>query len=192
MKNRINTVFDASLFNHVSFADKRLFVVDYTEQTASTRSVEVHSTKPDDIEALIIHNPTEINISTSIFTPHCFKDKNGNEPKQCECVMSPECLSGDSWILFIEIKNCKPKNVSKYHKDVKEKIIENVQMFRNKGILDNDKIVYAAVSFPRNAKTDFHKHLIKATEWKQFRDSYKIIVKGTNEITVKNDKRINL
>ena len=190
MKNKIESVFDASKFKYVSYSDKYLYVVDYTERTNSARSVEVHNVKPTDIDALIVNNPTEINISTSIFMPQCFIDENGIEPKQCECVLYPTILSVGSWILFIEIKDCKPKNASDYHKEAKEKIIANVQLFRDKAIIDSDKIVYAVVSFPRKAKTNFHNQFIKTFEQKKFRDDYKIMVKGTNEITIKNEKSI--
>ena len=191
MKSKIDAVFDASKFGYVSFSDNELHVVDYTERTASVRSVEVHNTKPADIHSLIIHNPTEIHTSTSIFTPHCFIDEDGHEPKQCECVMSPTNLTEDAWVLFIEIKDCKPKNASNYHKEAKEKIIANVQLFRDKNILDENKIVYAVASFPRKEKTNFHNHLIKAPEQKLFRDKYKIMIKGTNEVTIKNKKSIS-
>ena len=190
MRNKIESVFDANKFKYVSFSDNCLYVVDYTDKTASVRSVEVHNVKPNDIESLIIHNPTKINISTSIFTPHCFIDENGKEPKQCECVMSPTVLSAHSWVLFVEIKDCKPKNAANYHKDAKEKIIDNVQLFRDKKIIDDNKLVYAVVSFPRKGKTNFHNHLIKTSEQKKFRDDYKIMIKGTNEITIKDEKTI--
>ena len=190
MKNKIESVFDADKFKYVSFSDKQLYVVDYTEKTKSARSVEVHNVKPNDIDALIVYNPTETNISTSIFMPQCFKEHD-KEPKQCECVMYPTVLSTSSWILFIEIKDCKPKNAASYHKEAKEKIIANVQLFREKKIIDNNKVVYAIVSFPRKEKTNFHNHLIKASEWKQFRDNYKIMIKGTNEVMIKNDESIS-
>jgi hypothetical protein len=190
MKSKIEAVFDARKFGYVSFSDKELHVVDYTERTTSARSVEVHNVKPVDIDSLTIFNPTEIDISTSIFKPQCFIGADGKEPKQCECVMSPTILTKDAWILFIEIKDCKPKNVSNYHKEVKEKIIANVQLFRDKNILDENKVVYAVISFPRKEKTNYHNHLIKASEWKRFRDDYKIMIKGTNEVRVKNEKNI--
>ena len=190
MKNKIESVFDADKFKYVSFPDIHLYVVDYTEKTNSAHSVEIHNVKPVDIDALTIYNPTEINISTSIFMPQCFIDENDKEPKQCECVMYPTVLSAISWVLFIEIKDCKPKNAANYHSEAKEKVLANVQLFRDKNIIDIDKVVYAVVSFPRKAKTNFHNHLIKASEWKKFRDDYKIMIKGTNEITIKNEKSI--
>lgn len=104
--------------------------------------------------------------------------------------MSPTNLTENVWVLFVEIKDCKAKNASNYHKEAKEKIIANVQLFRDKRILDANKIVHAVVSFPRKAKTNYHNHLIKASEWKQFRDNYKIMLKGTNEVRVKNERSV--
>ncbi len=104
--------------------------------------------------------------------------------------IQPFYLQINSWLLFVEIKDCKPKNAANYHGEAKEKIIANVQLFRDKKIIDKDKIVYAVVSFPRKARTNFHNHLIKASEWKKFRDDYKIMIKGTNEITIKNERSI--
>ncbi|MCC9018683.1 hypothetical protein [Flavobacterium lipolyticum] len=190
MKSKIDQIFNPEKFIYTSNDSQEIFVADYTERTASVRSVEVHQIKPKDIDSLIINNPTKVNVFTSIFLPQCFIDENGKEPKQCECVMNPTNLHTFSWILFIEIKDCKPSNASNYHKECKEKILENVQLFRDKNIISENKIVYAVVSFPRKAKTNFHNHLIKAPEQKQMRDMHKIIIKGTNEITIKNDRII--
>lgn len=89
MRSRIGGVFKEEFFNFKSNNTNMLYVVDYTERTNSVRSVEIHETQPADISALLINNPDNINISTSIFTSHCFRDDNGDEPKQCECVMNP-------------------------------------------------------------------------------------------------------
>lgn len=190
MKNKIEAVFGAQNFVHVSFSDKELYVVDYTNRTDSIRSVEVLNTKPIDLVPLTVCNPTGMDISTTIFKTQCFLGVDGKEPKQCECVMSPANLTKDAWVLFVEIKDCKPKNISGYHQEAKEKIIANVQLFREKHILEEDKVVYAVVSFPRKEKANYHSHLIPASEWKRFRDDYKIMIKGTNAIRIKDEMRI--
>jgi hypothetical protein len=146
---------------------------------------------PTGIDALFVNNPTKVNISTSIFTPQCFVDTKGKAPKQCECVMYPTVLSTISWILFIEIKDCKPKNAANYHREAKEKILANVQLFRDTKIINVNKVVHAIVSFPRKGKTNFHNHLIKTSEWKKIRNDHKIVIKGTNEVTIKNERSIS-
>ena len=97
----------------------------------------------------------------------------------------------ESWVVFVEIKDCKPKNISNYHKEIKQKFLVNIALFRDKGIIPQNKVVYAIASFPRRGKTNFHNHFIKATEWKQFREKHKVMIKGTNVITVENTTRVS-
>jgi hypothetical protein len=189
MKNRMVNEFGEDKLLHVTTRKAVFYVVDYTEKTHSTRSVEVLETYPTDIDPLTVHNPNPLDITTTIFKPQCFMDGE-KELKQCECVMYLTANTPTSWVVFIEIKDCKPRNASAYHKEIKEKFIVNIDLFRNKEIIPQDKVVYAIASFPRKEKTNFHNHFIKATEWKQFREKHKIMIKGTNEITLKNNERI--
>lgn len=189
MKNRMITEFGEDKLDHVITQKTKFYIVDYTEKTNSVRSVEVLETAPTDIAPLNILNPTSLNITTTIFKPQCFMNE-GKELKQCECVMYLTSNTNQSLIVFIEIKDCKPKNVSNYHKEIKEKFIVNVALFRDKGIIPQDKVVYAIASFLRKEKTNFHNHFIKATEWKQFREKHKVMIKGTNLVTIKNKIRL--
>lgn len=187
MKSKLVSEFSAYKLDHRTTNKDIFYVVDYTEKTKSVKGVDVLEPKPTDIDPLIVHNPKEISITTSIFKSQCFMGADGLELKQCECVMYPTTSTVLTWVLFVEIKDCKPANASVYHKEIKEKFVVNIGFFREKGIIPPKKVVYAVASFPRKGKTNFHNHLIKATEWKKFRDDHKIMIKGTNEITVKND-----
>jgi hypothetical protein len=181
--------FGEDKLGHFITEEEEFYVVDYTEKTNSVRSVEVLETLPTDIDPLIVRNPTSLNITTSIFKPQCFMDGE-KELKQCEGVMYLTSNTHASWVVFIEIKDCKPSRASKYHKEIKEKIITNVTLFREKGIIPQSKVVYAIASFPRKDKTNFHNQLIKAPERKEFRDKYKVMIIGANKITVKNSVSI--
>ena len=189
MKNRMVAEFGEDKLGHFTTEKEEFYVVDYTEKTDSARSVEVLETLSTDIDPLVVLNPAPFDITTTIFKPQCFMDGD-KEFKQCECVMYLTTNTDTSWVVFIEIKDCKPKNASDYHKEIKEKFIVNIDLFREKGIIPQDKVVYAIASFPRKEKTNFHNHFIKATEWKQFREKHKIMIKGTNKITVKNSVSI--
>jgi hypothetical protein len=57
-------------------------------------------------------------------------------------------------------------------------------------IIANNKLVYANISFPRKNKADFYNHLIKPWESKEFRDKYRISIKGTNTLRIKNNQAI--
>lgn len=184
--------FGEDKFRHFTTEKMKFYVVDYNEKTKKTdlpRSVEILETIPTDIAPLIVYNPILLDITTTIFKPQCFM-YGEKELKQCEAVMYLTANTPASWVVFIEIKDCKPKNASDYHKEVKEKFTVNIDLFREKGIIPQEKIVYAIASFPRKEKTNFHNHFIKATEMKQFREKHKIMIKGTNEITVKNNEKI--
>ena len=181
--------FGEDKLGHVTTKKTEFYVVDYTEKTFSSRSVEVLETFPTDIDPLIVHNPKSLDITTTIFKPQCFM-YGEKELKQCEGVMYLSANTPASWVVFIEIKDCKPKNASDYHKEIKKKFTVNIDLFREKGIIPQEKIVYAIASFPRKEKTNFHNQFIKATEMKQFREKHKVMIRGTNEITVKNNEKI--
>jgi hypothetical protein len=190
MKNKIAQVFDKDKLEHQTGINfPQIHVIDLTERTKGLQNMEIHDHKTNDIDTLLIENPN-LDISATLFKPQCFMDETGQEPDNCEGVFYLSDSYAQTWVLFIEIKDCKPKNVSNYHQDIKDKFIVNVKLFRDKGIIAQNKVVYAVASFPRIEKTNFHSHLIKASEWKQFRDKYKIMIKGTNEITIRNEKSI--
>jgi len=189
MRNKLNAHFGEEKLVHTIKDKEEFYVVDFTERTKSARSVEVLETP--EIDPLTVKNSTELSITTSIFKPQSLVDANNKEIKQCECIMYPTQNNDSTWIIFVEIKDCKPNNAGGYHKEVKEKIITNVGFFREKGIIDSDKVVYAVVSFPRKDKTNFHYKLISPPEQKHLRDTYKIMIKGTNKISVINDRKIS-
>jgi hypothetical protein len=186
MRNRLVDKFGEDKLEHITTQKTEFFIVDYTEKTNSLRSVEVMEILPTDIDPLNVFNPKPLKITTSIFKPQSFMDGE-RELKQCEAVMYLTTNTTESWVVFIEIKDCKPRNVSDYHKEIKEKFIANIGLFRDREIIPKNKVVYAIASFPRKGKINFHNHFIKATEWKQFREKHKIMIKGTNELTVKNN-----
>lgn len=190
MKNSLSATFNEGKIVHQGLYSDEIHVVDYTNRTQSKKAVNAHCIKPVDIETLKISNPTKVHVTISIFKPQCFMGDDGKELKQCECVIYPTSYTNDKWLVFIEIKDCKPKNIYNYFKDIKEKFIVNVGLFRDKGIIDREKVVYAIASFPQRNKTSFHSHMIKPPEVKKFLDKYKITIKGTNEIHIKNSKSI--
>jgi hypothetical protein len=190
MKNDLIRKFGEDKITHQGYWSDELHIVDYTERTKSKRAVEVHCIKPTDIDSLKIANSTKLHITTSIFKPQWFIGDDGKEPKQCECVLYPTTYTKNTWILFLEIKDCKPKNVSKFYQEIKDKVLVHVNLFRDQGIIEPNKVVYAVASFPRRNKTSFHDLFITPPEVKNFRDKHKIIIKGTNEITIKNDYAI--
>jgi len=136
-------------------------VADFSERTGKARGVEVHTTLPSDpadyetpMDCTSFINVSSMDIDFNIFNDNQFKDEQGKDLRHCECCIYPSVNNDRSWIVLLEIKDCKPKNISVYKNDVIEQIISTANIFRNKNIITSHK-VYGVVSFPKS-KTSFN------------------------------------
>ena len=165
----------------------QIHVVDLTERTKGRQGIEIFPEKPNDIDTLLIENPN-LDVSATFFKPQCFRDEYGVEPDNCEGVFYLTNSTDNTWVLFLEIKDCLPKNIGNYFDKAQKQIIKVVEIFREKKIIAQNKNVYANISFPRRNKTDYYNQLIKNP--KDFRDKYKIILRGTNRLIIKSSTTI--
>ena len=165
----------------------KIYITDLTQSTKGKEGVKIFSEKPPNIDTLLIENP-ELNITATFFKPLCFRDEHGKEPENCEGVFYLTNSTDHTWVLFLEIKVCKPKNISDYFEKAKKQIINVVKIFRKKNIIARNKIVYANISFPRRNKTDYYNQLIKNPKY--FRDNHKIILRGTNHLKIESSTTI--
>mgnify|MGYP001402785673 FL=1 len=91
---------------------------------------------------------------------------------------------------FVEIKDCKSKNISVYKDKVKIQIISTVQMFRDKGIIEKQR-VYGVISFPRKNKVSFNQTIFDdATEYKKLHQKFKIRFLPTNYISIVDERKL--
>lgn len=116
-----------------------LYLADFSERTQKTRGVEVHNTIPScpdnpdrEMDCVRLYNPTCIGIEFNIFDDHQFKDEHGNDLRHCECCIFPSENHNKSWVVMLEIKDCKPKNISDYKDDVVQQIISVTNIFVKK------------------------------------------------------------
>jgi hypothetical protein len=188
MKNKLDAILPSGKLTHSEYSGDEIYIADYTSRTQSDRNSEVSCVKPENMDVLSLKNSEHLNITASIFGKQCFMDEQNKEISHCECVLSPTESSHNTWVLFVEIKDCKPKNVSKHIAYAKEQIVRTVQLFRDKSILEMDKKVHAVISFPRN-KTDFY-HKIPQQENRDFIKQHKIIMRATNTLSIKNGTNI--
>ena len=190
MKNKIASIFgEDKLVNKTDINFPQIHVMDLTERTQSAKGLEIYNTKPDDMDTLLIENPG-LDISATFFKPQCFVNESGKELDNCEGVFYLSNSNEQTWVLFIEIKDCKSKNISQYFKKTKAQVINVVQIFRDKNILSPNKKVYANISFPRRNKKEYYNQLIQVGEKKEFIERYKIIIRGTNKLKIKNEQII--
>ena len=188
MKNKIIAALGNDRLDHRDHITyPQIYVMDWTQRTSGATGLEIHASKPQNIPALLIENPN-LDITATFFKPHCFIDEDGYEPDNCEGVFYLTDSTDETWVLFVEIKDCKSKNISTYYSKTKEQIIKVVAIFRARNIIAQNKKVYANISFPRSDKINYYNQLIKNP--KEFRDKHKIILRGTNTLRIKNNTSI--
>jgi hypothetical protein len=152
--------------------------------------MKIYSTPRDGIATLLIENPNLVDITATFFKPQCFRDEHGYEPDNCEGVFYLSNSTNETWVLFLEIKDCDKGNIADYFSKAKMQIKQTVQIFRDKKIITLYKKVFANVSFPRTGKMNYFNHFIKNFERKKFLDDHNIFIKGTNKLVIDNDKKI--
>jgi len=191
MRNRILAAYPDSTFGKTDATT--IYVADFSKRTNKARDVEIHDVQPKDpndntidMDCCIVVNGNELQIDYNVFKDNQFKNEEDEDMKHGECCLFPSTNDERTWILFIEIKDCKGSRISKYKQDVKDKLILNVGEFRKHGIILNNK-VYGVVAFPRK-KTAFNEMIVSdPIEYKKFYKEYGIHFAAVNDISIKDD-----
>lgn len=187
MKNKLFEQFPTSKF--VDSSASVIYMADFSKRTNSVRAVEICENSapltPDgskDMDCLSIMNHNGCLLTFNIFDDNQFTDDLGNTLKHPEaCLFIQDNLN---WICFIEIKDCKPKNVTTYNSEIKEKMKVCKQCLLDVNILQTSHKVYALASYPRK-KTSFDDSIFNDTfEVKRLYDETGIIFIASNSISV--------
>lgn len=173
-----------------------IYIADFSERTQSVRGIEVHNTQPISpenpccvMDCALLQNPSQIDIDVNIFDNNQFKDKQGNDLRHCECCIFPSENHDNSWVIMLEIKDCKPKNISSYKDDVIEQIISATNIYRQKNIITNHK-VYGVVSIPRK-KVSFNNTIFgMPPEYTSLMKQHKIFFAASNVIEITDNSSI--
>ena len=197
MKSRILTAYPYSQFKQGNAPV--FYIADFTERTKSLRKVEIYATIPltpdetQNMDCLTVNNPKTLTIEFNVFDDNQFKDEEGRDIQHCECCLFPTANNDIPWLAFVEIKDCKPKNIVYYKEKVKEQIISTVQFFRNAQITIGRQKIYGIISFPRKKKTSFNETIFSDyAEYKKLYTEYRIHFYPTNTVQIKNEKILEL
>lgn len=198
MKNKILEVFPEA--NLVFSSAGHIYVADFSERTKAIRKVEVHDRIPrcplmpeQEMDCFVLDNKNALCIGFHVFAEQQLVDDDGKDIEHCECCFFPakECKE-HVWIGFLEIKDCKAKNIAEYKNKAKEQIISTVRLFRKKGILASGKI-YGFISFPRRKKVAFDQTIFEdVTEYKRLYKTEHIRFFAVNEIVVNDSTALSL
>lgn len=176
-----------------SLQGKVLYVADWKDENNGGISFTDYDVERAAVRLL---NPSMLSVYCDKFPENALPIKKGCFSQQCECILFPqdEAEDTDDWRLFIETKYAKDEAKARdernnYPQKMVGQIEATVEYFRNKGILEENKVVYAIVSFPMldNYNAWFDQNLIHEALAK-----YQIIVRATNQAKILNKKIILL
>lgn len=176
-----------------SLQGKVLYVADWKDENNGGISFTDYDVERAAVRLL---NPSMLSVYCDKFPENALPIKKGCFSQQCECILFPqdEAEDTDDWRLFIETKYAKDEAKDRdernnYPQKMVGQIEATVEYFRNKGILEENKVVYAIVSFPMldNYNAWFDQNLIHEALAK-----HQIIVRATNQAKIMNKKIILL
>ena len=179
-----------------------LYIVDWSANEEMKKDdVEITGQMPEGMRAVWVSNEKRIEVFFTGFGKNALKLTNSVYSKQCECVLFPTLCDPGKWVLFVETKYARDlqaaqKPQAQYPYKMLEQIRETVRYFRDKGIIDSDKIVHAVMSFP-NLIENFEQWVFPIRQedgtMKSVRDILlqdKILVRATNKVTIFGEKVI--
>lgn len=176
-----------------SLQGKVLYVADWKDENNGGISFTDYDVERAAVRLL---NPSMLSVFCDKFPENALPIKKGCFSQQCECILFPqdEAEDTDDWRLFIETKYAKDEAKARdernnYPQKMVGQIEATVEYFRNKGILEENQVVYAIVSFPMldNYNAWFDQNLIHEALAK-----HQIIVRATNQAKIMNKKIILL
>ena len=176
-----------------SLQGKVLYVADWKDENNGGISFTDYDVERAAVRLL---NPNMLSVCCDKFPENALPIKKGCFSQQCECILFPqdEAEDTDDWRLFIETKYAKDEAKARdernnYPQKMVGQIEATVEYFRNKGILEENQVVYAIVSFPMldNYNAWFDQNLIHEALAK-----HQIIVRATNQAKILNKKIILL
>ncbi len=187
----------AALPEHQGFLEalrgKILYIVDWKDENNGGISFTDYDLGRDAVRLL---NPKELPVCCDKFPENALPIRKGCFSQQCECVLFPneETVGLGNWVLFVETKYANDeKNARKLENNYQRKMVAQieatVEYFRVKGILEEDKIVFAIVSFPmlENFNAWFDQNLIHEA-WSE----HQILMRATNQALILNRQMIRL
>ena len=171
-----------------------IYMTDMTNRSQNVRGIEITDYQQPSpnrkglMDCLVFHNPDILSVDCCIFNDHDIKKPRiGEDDEHCEGCMYPTLHDSASWIVFIEIKDCKAKNIKNYKKKAKRQIFNAVKMFHLKKIIINEHI-YGIISFPRQRHINFNDTIFTdILETKRLKHFTRINYYATNEVDIIDD-----
>lgn len=199
MKNRLATQYPTFQFSDLPSAEN-IYIADFSRDSDSKRGVEVSDKAFEGIKYLCVDNRTKTPLSFAHIPLNgiWFKRRsNGDwgDQERCEgCLFADIDIEENPFLLFVEIKHCQPKIISRYFEQTKNQILNTVKNFRKDGVITEKKKVFAIISFPNRDKTAFNDFLFAndlGIQKREFETNHINII-GTNRVEIIDNKIFNI
>lgn len=175
---------------------ENIYIIDF--KNINNGIVEVLENQPEE-GCVHLTNEHRINVYYIAFNENALKvETPEGQVKQCECVLFPETLNKNDWVLFIETKyanNHKSAflgNIDHPNTSIKQ-IVSTVEYFRKKEIIPKDKKVFAIVAFPKIIEP-FSEAFLTRSELtlEEIAINHRILLRPTNKGLIKSSSRIKI
>lgn len=178
--------------NHnIILRNKSLFIVDRTNESHNLNGVYLNEILSPD--SFYLSNSDKLELGTIIYDNTSFTQANGQSISQCECAVFPYISNNYSWILFIELKYCKPHNKEKRANlpKAKDQLLATHSYYKSKGIIPIHGISYLIAGFPKVSNVPFANNVLTPSFIAQLRRN-NIIIKIANDCSVINHKYLDI
>jgi hypothetical protein len=194
MKSKILATFAATTPNFDNKNANKIYIMDYSHQTNKKRSVEWSNVVPTDIDAFFINNSALLDITFCVFQENTKITGKKEDVSHCEGVLFPTKNSDKTWISFLELKYPdKIKNLSSYLKDAREQLLFTLDLFREQGIIEENRLVYLMFSAPKYSnKTPFESWCLTTEYLKNIKKTKFAIMRGVNNLQVISEENLKV
>jgi hypothetical protein len=171
-----------------------LYIVDYKHINGG--GVVISGTAPP-VDYVYLTNENNVPVYFDGFKENALEIEIGRYCSQCECVVFPTTCDLGDWILFVETKyvhsivNAFNQN-NNYPTCMIDQIIETVNYFRQRGLVEEGRRVHAIVAFPTLIE-DFSETFFTGTPTKEdILIDHKILIRATKSGRIISGKRIKI
>lgn len=170
------------------------FVVDYTndgDKSVAKRGVEITPTDPCYAHgAFHLIDGCGVDYYTVNFehTPAFFTGEDGKKLRNCECMFSSCYAKKKKWVLLLEMKYSKEKNIKENAEDALDELEKTRDRLFEKGVLNHDEYrLYFDISFPEHTLQEpFQSFLLGPKELLDYKEKQKVNLMGHNTVLVAN------
>lgn len=170
------------------------FVVDYTndnDKSIAKRGVEITLEDPCYEHGsfhLIDDCSIEYHCVNFEHTPAFFTGENGKKLRNCECMFSACYAKKRKWVLLLEMKYSKEKNIKENAEDALDELEKTRDRLMEKGVLNHDEYrIYFDISFPEyTSKEPFQSFLFSPNDLLEYKEKQKVNLLGNNSVLIAN------